>query len=233
MGRKILSPYRSRSRARTLWLPIAVALAGVVVAACTVKPIGWAPSAGTGSGNNGGGAFDAKAYVTSIWSSQVLSTFDAKSVDAATLLAALIADPVAAEKKYGNQAADNGPYSFMIKGSGKVLEAGADGLAVDLAPPDGKADVTINTGPVILGTALRDAVGFIKFGDFTNQIDYAQVSTEMKNEVKTTVFASFDATNAVGKTVSFEGAFALSDRTSITAASIVIVPVRLTVGNGQ
>ena len=232
MGRGILSPYRSGSRGRTLWLPLAVALAGVVAAACTVKPIGWQPSAGTGGGN-AGGAFDAKAYVTSIWSSQVLPTFDVKSVDAATLLAALIADPVAAEKKYGNQAADNGPYSFMIKGSGKVLEAGADGLAVDLAPPDGKADVTINTGPVILGTALRDAVGFIKFGDFTNQIDYAQVSTEMKNEVKTTVFASFDATNALGKTVSFEGAFALSDTTSITAASIVIVPVRLTVGNGQ
>jgi predicted lipoprotein len=55
----------------------------------------------------------------------------------------------------------------------------------------------------------------------------------MKNEVKTTVFASFDATNAVGKTVAFEGAFALSDTTSITAAAIVIVPVRLTVGNGQ
>jgi predicted lipoprotein len=205
----------------------------VVVAACTVKPIGWQPSAGTGGGN-AGGAFDAKAYVAGIWDSKVLSTFDSKSVDAATLLAAFIADPVAAEKKYGNQAADNGPYSFMIKGSGKVLDAGADGLAVDLAPPDGKADVTINTGPVILGTALRDAVGFIKFGDFTNQIDYAQVSTEMKNQVKTTVFASFDAANAVGKTVDFEGAYALSGTAApTTAVSIVIVPVRLTVSSGQ
>jgi predicted lipoprotein len=233
MGRRIRSPYRSGSLGRTLWLPLALALAGVVVTACTVKPIGWQPSAGTGSGANGGGVFDAKAYVTSIWSSQVLPTFDAKSVDAATLIAALAADPAAAEKKYGNQAADNGPYSFMVKGSGKVLEAGADGLAVDLAPPDGKADVTINVGPVILGTALRDAVGFIKFNDFTNQIDYAQVSTEMKNEVKSTVLASFNATGAVGKTVDFEGAFALTDTTSMTAASIVIVPVRLSVGNGQ
>jgi predicted lipoprotein len=115
-----------------------------------------------------------------------------------------------------------------------VLEAGADGLAVDLAPPDGKADVTINTGPVILGTALRDAVGFIKFGDFTNQIDYAQVSTEMKNQVKTTVFTSFDAANAAGKTLDFEGAYALSGTAApTTAASIVIVPVRLTVSSGQ
>jgi predicted lipoprotein len=233
MGRRLRSPHRSRSRGRTPWLPLVAALVSVVVASCTVRPIGWEPSAGTGSGDNGGGVFDAKAYVTSIWSSKVLPTFDAKSVDAATLIAALAADPATAEKQYGTQAADGGPYSFMIKGSGKVLEAGADGLAVDLAPPDGKADVTINTGPVILGTALRDAVGFIKFGDFTNQVDYAQVSTEMKNEVKTTVLASFDATKAVGKTVDFEGALALSDTTSITAASIVIVPVRLTVGSGQ
>jgi predicted lipoprotein len=111
---------------------------------------------------------------------------------------------------------------------------GPDGLSVDLAPADGKADLTINVGPVILGTALRDAVGFIKFGDFTNQIDYAQVSTEMKNLVKAKVLASSDAAKAVGQIIDFEGAYALSGTAAPTsAASIVVVPVRLTVSSGQ
>jgi predicted lipoprotein len=219
-----------------LWLPLALAMVGAVATACTVKPIGWQQSAGTGGGN--AGTFDATAYVAGIWDSKVLPTFDGQSVDAATLLAALAADRVAAAHQYGNQAADGGPYSFMIKGSGKVLDKVEGGLIVDLTPPDGTPDVTINVGPVILGTALRDAVGFIKFGDFTNQVDYAAVSTAMKNTVKATVLASFDPANAVGKTIDFEGAFALdlavvSGTDAITADSVVIVPVRLTVGGGQ
>ena len=36
--------------------------------------------------------------------------------------------------------------------------------------------ITIATGPVITGSALRDAAG-ITFGEFTNQIDYQNVGT--------------------------------------------------------
>ncbi|HVA87011.1 MAG TPA: DUF2291 domain-containing protein [Candidatus Saccharimonadales bacterium] len=232
MGSTLQLLHRPARLQRAPWALMVAALVTLVLASCTVKPIGWEPSAGPGGGN-AGPAFDAKAYVASIWSSKVLPTFQTKAVDATALLKALASDAPSAEKSFGTQAADGGPYSFMVKGSGKVLQAGPDGLAVDLEPLDGKADVTVTTGPVILGTALRDAVGFIQFSDFLNQIDYAQVSTELNNMVKTTVLASFDATNAVGKTVDFEGAFALSDTSSITAASIVIVPVRLTLSGGQ
>ena len=39
---------------------------------------------------------------------------------------------------------------------------------------DGKpTTVVLQIGPVIFGTALRDALPFIAFGDFVNQIDYA------------------------------------------------------------
>jgi predicted lipoprotein len=220
--------HRKTRPGHSAWPLLVIALVSVFAAACTVKPIGWQAAAGSGGSQNAGGVFDAKAYVASIWSSKVLPAFATKAVDAATLLGALGTDAAGAKKTYGTQSTDGGPFSFMVKGTGHVLNAGPDGLAVDLAPSDGKADVTIITGPVILGTAVRDAVGFIQFSDFVNQVDFAQVSTELNRMVKTTVFASLDTTHAVGQTVDFAGAFTLSD-----PAAITIVPIRLSLSGGK
>ena len=228
MGPAAHSLHRPIRPGRSAWPRVVVAIVSVLLAACTVKPIGWQAAAGSGGSQNAGGVFDAKAYVGSIWSSKVMPDFATKSVDAAALLHALATDAAGAQKTYGTEATAGGPFSFMVKGMGRVLQAGPDGLAVDLAPPDGKVDVTINTGPVILGTAIRDAVGFIQFSDFVNQVDFADVSTELNRMVKTTVFASLDVTHAVGQTIDFAGAFTLSD-----PAAITIVPIRLSLSGGK
>ena len=87
----------------------------------------------------------------------------------------------------------------------------------------GGQDVQVVTGPVIIGTALRDAVG-INFSDFTNQIDYQNVGTQLNNRVKKDVVAPVKDSIAVGKTLAFDGAFSLLSPTSIS-----IVPTRLAV----
>jgi predicted lipoprotein len=86
--------------------------------------------------------------------------------------------------------------------------------------------VQVVTGPLIAGTALRDGVKFIKFGDFTNQLDYADVATELNNKVKTDVLGDVQVKDLVGKKVTFEGAFSL-----VAPGSILIVPTRFTVGS--
>ena len=75
------------------------------------------------------------------------------------------------------------------------------------------------TGPVIAGTALRDGVKFIHFSDFTNQLDYADVATELNNKVKSEVLAGVDAKSLVGKKVDFAGAFSL-----VAPGSVLVVP---------
>jgi predicted lipoprotein len=213
--------------ARTIVLLLTCVVA-ISLAACTVKPIGWEQASGGGNG-----VFDAKAYVQSIWTSKAVPAYDGQAVDATTLLDALASDPAAAGLKYGHQPDPSKPFNYVIKGTANVLSVGAlpsgsNGLMVDVAPFDGKADFAIVTGPVILGTALRDVLPFINFNDFINQVDYANVSTQMKQIVKTTVLASFDPGAAVGHKVEFEGAFAMTSLTDIE-----VVPVKLTVGAGQ
>jgi predicted lipoprotein len=172
--------------------------------------------------------FNASTYVDGIWQSKVVPTVHGKAVDAATLLAAIAANPEAAASKYGKTSGVGSPPAFLIKGTGTVTKVdpssptGPVTVALTRVPKPGQ--VTLVTGPVIAGTALRDAVGFIDFGQFPNQIDYADVATQLNNRVKTEVIGKLDRASLMGKRVTFEGAFAL-----LTAAAISIVPTSLQV----
>ena len=209
-------------------------LAGTVTAlaavtACSRVPGIYTYESKSAAAAPGAAAFNAKTYVDSIWSSRVVPTVHSKAVDARTLLTAIQADQAAAGKRYGRQAGTGSPYSFLVKGTGKVTK-------VDTSVPTGPVTVALSggavrgtaaflaTGPVIAGTSLRDAVGFIDFSQFTNQLDFAAVATQLNNRVKTDVLAKIDRASLVGKQVSFEGAFSLLD-----PANILIVPTSLTV----
>jgi predicted lipoprotein len=99
-------------------------------------------------------------------------------------------------------------------------------MTVEIPQAGGKPlTVAIATGPVIAGTAIRDAVGFISFGDFTNQIEYANVANEINARVKTDVIAKADVKGATGKKVTFAGAFS-----NLPGGSILVVPTELEVG---
>ena len=198
----------------------------LVVAGCTGVPgIFVVEKSGTVSQN---GVFNARDYVAQNWKSKVMPALEGKAVEASTVLEAIRADPAAASKKYGTRPGGAGTYAFVVKGTGivtSVEQAGAVGqLTVDLTPVDGKPDLNIAVGPVFLGTALRDAVGFIKFGQFTNQIEYANVAAALNSEVRSNVTASLDLAQVKGKTVTFTGAFQLLD-----PQNVVVTPVQLKV----
>jgi predicted lipoprotein len=79
-------------------------------------------------------------------------------------------------------------------------------LLIDVEPLDGEADVAILVGPVILGTSLRDAAGFINFTDFANQLAFADVANELNRRVLETIIAPLDLDSLPGSPVTFLGA---------------------------
>jgi predicted lipoprotein len=204
---------------------LAAALTGCshVPGVYTYVPAGEA----TASGGGNAAAFDAKAYVEKNWAEKVLPAVEADAVDASTLLPALAADQVAASKQYGYQAGTGSPYAFLTRGSGTVTKVDEENpshpLTIQLDGTTGKdGTVQVVTGPVIAGTALRDGVKFIHFSDFTNQLDYADVGTELNTKVKTEVLAALDPKGLVGTKVDFAGAFSL-----VAPGSILVVPTQL------
>ncbi|GAA1655992.1 DUF2291 family protein [Actinoplanes couchii] len=175
-------------------------------------------------------ATDPKTYVDDNWAQKIVPTVHDNAVDITTVAAAIADDQEAAGKKYGNQTGTGSPYAFMVKGSGTVTEVdtstptGPVTVEVPAVAGDKPVKVTMATGPVIAGTAIRDAVKFIAFGDFTNQIDYAEVANQINDRVKTDVIAEAgDRAALKGKKVTFYGAFS-----SLAPGTIFLVPTELT-----
>ena len=222
---------RRRGLPPGLLRPVVALVLGVSLTACSGIPgvfvIEKPGASATGAG--GGEKFDAAAYADRIWASKVVPTARKNAVDATTLLPALRKDQKAAGARYGERAGTGSPYSFLIKGSGTVTgvsnTSGAGSMQLDVKGA-GKTDVNVAIGPAIVGTAIRDAVGFIKFSGFTNQIDYANVATALNTTVKKTVLKGLDRDSIKGKKVTFTGAFQL-----LSPSSVMITPITLEVGS--
>lgn len=175
--------------------------------------------------------FNAEAYVDSIWSSKVLPAVATQSVDLKEALAAFHADPAAAARRFGNHNS-SGPACFLVKGEGKVLRVDTRSLAgqalLDLPPYDGHADAALQVGPVLNGTALRDALPFIQFSQFVNQLQFAGVGNALNSRVVKATLAGLPLKSMRGRVVSFAGAVSMPADDGLPA----VVPVTLTIAGG-
>ncbi len=151
---------------------------------------------------------------------KVQAAIESRAVDAAALAALLSKDQAAAEKQFG-VAAGGGP-EMPVKFTG---QAGKQDFGVYDVTVTGVPDtihVSVQTGPAINGTDLRDATDLITFGQFRNQIDYQNAGSALNTEMKHEVLSKIDAGDLTGKTISVIGVFELND-----PGNWVVTPVKL------
>lgn len=190
----------------------------VMAIAATTKVVGVGDPAAIG----GQPKFNAQEYALQKFGTEVLPAIESQAVVLPLLLAAIATDSDAAGEKYGHRSGVTAPYAYPVSVVGVAGQRQGSLLPIEIdgIPPGTK--VYIQIGPAINGTALRDATGLISFDQFLNQLEYADVATELNNQVKTKVLASTDVSNLAGATISVVGAFAYSD-----PQSIQITPVRI------
>ena len=97
----------------------------------------------------------------------------------------------------------------FLKGTGVVVAIDRQSRAgVMRVQPSGSptATVAIQIGPVMRGTALRDAASFIEFSHFTNQFDYAGAANALNDYALRTVVGALPADTLQGRTITFTGA---------------------------
>ena len=127
------------------------------------------------------------------------------------LHAALRKDADAAGEQYGKRQGTS-PYSFSTSGGGRRRQGrGRPDAGARQGRAEGHRRCRCRSGPAINGTAIRDGVGFIEFGQFTNQVEYAAAATALNEQVKKQVLADVDPAALEGKRVSFVGAFSHRD----------------------
>src|SRR5690606_28126324 len=131
-----------------------------------------------------------------------------------------IADLEAAGTEFGYRAGEGSPWSFIVSGEGVVAAENTESRAGTLdVTVEGLADpVVLQIGPVIRGNAVRDALPFVSFQDFTNQLEYADAGKALTALALGGIAANAE-TIAVGDSVTFTGSVSLSkssDRLQIT-----------------
>lgn len=175
-------------------------------------------------------AFDPATKVDAIWQSQVLPNLEKRAGDFKTVLQAVTSSPDEAGAKYGNPRKQaSSPWTYAVKLTGKIIAADTASRAATLdidADGDGKADAKVQIGPAIRGTALRDALDFLDFNAFRNQIEWAQFGKAFNEKANSSFLAALPREGLVGKTVTVTGAFPLPSSGQLP----LITPSALTLG---
>ena len=172
----------------------------------------------------------AEQYALDNWDDKIMPTIRERAVEMESFIKEIQADLAAAGKKYGNRANETSPWSFCLKGKVKVLEvenpekASQTRLLLDAAPYDGKADLKLQVSTVLKTNAIRDGVGFLKLDDFTNQVEFAELTKTFNNKVKQSVLNGLDTAALVGKEINLLGCVSTQ---KAELEDLLIIPVEL------
>ena len=168
--------------------------------------------------------FDPVSYVENIWDSKIRTTIHNDSEEITFILDELFKNQELAEEKYGHRSG-TGSFSFMVhckaevESLNKKSRVGTLGIKLE---KEYDAEIYITIGPVIKKDSIRDAVKFIKFNDFVNQLDFADVSRVIKVRVLNEIIGPLNLKEITGKKINFEGAitFDRKDKIYITPTNI-------------
>ena len=171
--------------------------------------------------------FDAKAYVENIWKSKIIPTISKEAEDITFILDELFKNKEVTEENYGGRSG-TGSYSFMVKGKAEITSLNTASRVGTLSiklEKQYESEIFITLGPVIKKDSIRDAVKFIKFNDFVNQLDFADVSRIIKVRVLNEIIGPLNLKEITGKNINFEGAitFDRKDKIYITPTKIEFI----------
>jgi len=209
-----------------------------LVGACTVVKIEEEDSGGDdqyATWKKTGTGFQAEEYVAAVWDERILPAYEEQSVDYTEVLSALRADREGAAEKYGLARETGEPfYVFKVRGTCRVVEyddSSRNGvIRVDMEPADGRVDATLQVGPVVRGTAIRDSMEFIRFTDVGNQLQFAALANELNARMRRDSVEPLDLPSIVGRRISFLGAFRLAAAQPLE--DIVVTPVKIDLLDG-
>lgn len=173
--------------------------------------------------------FNAGDNVADFWESLALPELTEKAIDLKVFLEEANGDLKSLADKYGKYSmGDSGELTYTVKGTATVKEVitekKAGYMVVTLDDYSGTEEIRLQIGTVFKGSAVRDALEFIKFGDYKNQEEYAAVSQSIHQVIQATVIDQVGIDSLVEKQIEFTGCFTV-DKNEL----LLITPVVLTV----
>jgi len=148
--------------------------------------------------------FDAVAFADKNYPNVIEPYIAENAVDLAMLVAELAngTDP----GEFGNSSGAGNAHAFPVIFTAVAGTATPPVLPVNIEGIPDDVTVVVQIGPALSGTAIRDVTGELSFDQFTNQLEYQNVGTELNNQIRGSVLESLDAAALTGKTIVVTGA---------------------------
>ncbi|WBU37920.1 DUF2291 family protein [Homoserinibacter sp. YIM 151385] len=204
------------TRLRPWMIAVPVIAVVLVLAAFNVKVVST-EEADAGAA----GGFDAATFAEEEYPG-IAGAVEADAIDLADLLQQL-ADG-AEESELGHTSGASSAFAFPVTFTATAGEATPPVMPVSVEGVPDDVTVQVQVGPAVNGTALRDVTGEISFNEFTNQLEYQNVGTELNNRARAEVLDDFDAAAAEGKQIVVTGAFL-----RVNPSLVSVVPVKIEV----
>jgi len=170
--------------------------------------------------------FQPKAYARSFWNDRLMKSLD-RAHDAATLLAAARSDPREAKAKYAQTFGMGRAYYYFVRGTGRVVSADENSVALCLGADDETVDVSIPVGTIPRNVICK-GTGLIEMSEFADTRDFNRVSEEVDKIVKTEVLPPFRKAMKLGSNVEFCGCVQVVDaQQDLHPMHIVPIALRL------
>ena len=212
------------------WVGCAAALSlGILLAACRFIPTDQVSAIGAAGGANGAAARDPDQMAASMWTRKS-SPISRKRRDRSSPCATLPRQRRTRPAKYGYRAkAEATPWTLMVRIEGTIVTANTELRAATIgvdASGQGKTDATVQIGPAMRGTLIRDALDFVSFGDFTNQIDFARFGKAFNIYVNRTTLEALPRDSLIGRKATVLGAYQLGP----AGETPLVTPVEIAIG---
>lgn len=169
----------------------------------------------------------AAANAAGLWASKVVPFVEEKAAPFPDVIAAAKADLKAAGARYGHREGGEGaPWNFVARVAGTVTGANTQSRAATAdidVNGDGTPDVTLQLGPVLRGTSIRDALPFVSFTQVRNQIEFADVAKSFNTAAYDTALKNLPLDRLVGRKIEAAGVFTLrsaSDKALLTPVTM-------------
>lgn len=150
--------------------------------------------------------FDAAAFGGEQYAASIKPAIEEDPVELTTLVPMLLDDPEAAGEEYGNREGSSSPYTYPVTFTGTAAKAEGGLMDVEVEGLPRDVRVSVQVGPAINGTTLRDVTGTVKFNDFVNQVEYADAATALNQEMKSDLLDGLDVAALAGQEVTVVGA---------------------------
>ena len=168
--------------------------------------------------------FNPATYAQTFWNNKLLPNLN-KAIELMQLTTLLSTDTAKTFETYSHALGIGNLRYFLVKGKGQIISVNEDDISVLLQTDTTKQTITIAT-EYVFGNAVRDATGLIDINEFSNTMDFNNVSAELNKIIREKVLPPIKSIAKKDNTIEFVGAIELN-KEHLNLSQIEIIPVEI------